>query len=90
MTTNAASNRMTERFNLILINMLRTLKSKRERERENWKQRADPLAHAYNCIKHENTGYSHIQLSFCRESELPVDSSFGLNPNHANEAAYEE
>lgn len=83
----AAGNGMTERFNRTLISMLGTLESDKKR---NWKQYVAPLVHAYNCIKHESTGYSPYHLLFGREPRLPVDMAFGLNRDHENEATYTE
>ena len=69
----AAGNGMTERFNRTLISMRGTLE---EDKKKNWKQFLAPLVHAYNCIRHESTGYSPYQLLFGREPRLPVDIAF--------------
>ena len=66
---------MTEGFNRTLISMLGTLEIDKKK---NWKQFLAPLVHAYNCIRHESTGYSPYQLLFGREPRLPVDIAFGL------------
>lgn len=83
----AAGNGMTERFNRTLISMLGTLETDKKR---NWKQYVAPLVHAYNCIKHESTGYSPYMLLFGREPRLPVDMAFGLNIETNDKATYTE
>ena len=83
----AAGNGMTERFNRTLISMLGTLEGEKKK---NWKQHVAPLVHAYNCIKHESTGYSPYHLLFGREPRLPVDVAFGLNREKENDVSYTE
>ena len=83
----AARNGMTERFNRTLISMLGTLETDKKR---NWKQYIAPLVHAYNCIKHESTGYCPYMLLFGREPRLPVDMAFGLNTENDDKATYTE
>ena len=83
----AAGNGMTERFNRTLISMLGTLE---EDKKKNWKQFLAPLVHAYNCIRHESTGYSPYQLLFGREPRLPVDIAFGLKDTPEDEVTYME
>ena len=81
----AAGNGMTERFNRTLISMLGTLEPDKKK---NWKQYVAPLVQAYNCIKHESTGYSPYMLLFGREPRLPVDIAFGLSPNNNSDISY--
>ena len=83
----AAGNGMTERFNRTLISMLGTLE---EDKKKNWKQFLAPLVHAYNCTRHESTGYSPYQLLFGREPRLPVDIAFGLKDTPEDEVTYME
>ncbi|MCG8048820.1 MAG: DDE-type integrase/transposase/recombinase, partial [Candidatus Thiodiazotropha taylori] len=83
----AAGNGMTERFNRTLISMLGTLESDKKK---NWKEYIGPLVHAYNCIKHESTGYSPYHLLFGREPKLPIDIVFGQNLETEKETSYTE
>ena len=76
-------NPQPERFNRTLLNMLGTLNVE---EKANWSRHVSALVHAYNCTKHDSTGYSPYFLMFGREARLPLDKYFGVTPdNFSNE-----
>lgn len=83
----ASGNGMTERFNRTLISMLGTLEAD---QKKNWKQYIAPLVQAYNCIKHESTGFSPYMLLFGREPRLPVDLAFCIDSGTNDKPSYTE
>ncbi|XP_022809302.1 uncharacterized protein LOC111346273 [Stylophora pistillata] len=69
--------------------MLRTLP---ETQKSRWAEHLNHVVHAYNCTKHESTGYSPFFLLFGRHPRLPVDLMFETEDetNHVNHSQYVE
>lgn len=68
-------NGTTERFNRTLMNILGTLEP---HLKPRWHEHLDAMTHAYNCTRHDSTGYTPYFLMFGRHPRLPVDLIFGL------------
>lgn len=57
------------------MNMLGTLEP---HLKPRWHEYVDAITHAYNCTRHDSTGYTPYYLMFGRHPRLPVDLIFGL------------
>ena len=61
-------------MNRTLFGMLQTLP---EKHKSHWKDYLNLLLHAYNCARHNTTGYSPYFLMFGRHPKFPLDIIFG-------------
>lgn len=73
-------NGTSERFNRTLINMLGTLPP---HLKPRWHEYVDAMTHAYNCTRHDSTGYTPYYLMFGRHPRLPVDLVFGTSTSNS-------
>jgi len=71
----AMGNGIVERFNRTLLDMLGTLEPNAKLD---WKSVVSPLVHAYNCTRHDTTGYSPYELMFGRKPRIAIDAVLGL------------
>ena len=70
---NPQSNGACERYNRVLVSMLRSLSSK---EKGDWRKHLSKLAFAVNSTRNKSTGFSSFFLLFGREARLPIDQIF--------------
>ncbi|XP_041963296.1 uncharacterized protein LOC121720890 [Alosa sapidissima] len=76
-----------ERFNRTLLSMLGTLDPA---QKQRWSQHVSLMVHAYNCTRHDATGYSPYYLMFGREARLPVDLCFGISRDHQGDCTHHQ
>ena len=67
-------NAQCERFNQTLLAMLRSMS---ENKKIRWKEHVNKMTFAYNCTRHDSTGFSPFELLFGRKPRLPIDIIFG-------------
>ena len=82
---NPSGNGITEHMNRTLLGMLGTLQPD---QKHDWKARINHLVHAYNCCRHDTTGYSPYQLMFGRQPRLAVDVVIGLVDEEVGQQSY--
>ena len=63
-----------EHFNQTLLAMLSSMA---ESQKTSWSKHVNKMLFAYNCTKHEATGFSPFELLFGRKSKLPLGIIFG-------------
>ena len=83
----AMGNGLTERMNRTLLDMLGTLDPDKKHD---WKSEVSPLVHAYNCTRHDSTGYSPYFLMFGRQPRLALDVILGLGSTDVHDKDYHQ
>ena len=76
-----------ESFNRILLRMLGTLKAE---DKTHWRDFVKPLVHAYNCTKHDTTGFTPYELMFGRQPRLPIDLAFNVPLNAREQRSHSQ
>ena len=79
-------NAQCERFNQTRLAMLRSMS---ENKKIRWKDHVNKMTFAYNCTRHDSTGFSPFELLFGRKPRLPIDIIFG-NSNVTTVKGYTE
>ena len=79
------SDGITERFNRTLLSMLGTLDPSKKAD---WRAEVAPLVHAYNCTRHDTTGFSPYLLMFGRQPKIALDVVLGLVNDEHEEVDY--
>ena len=59
-----------------------------QEEKSRWSEQIGTVVHAYNCTKHESTGFSQFELLFGRPPHLPIDIQHGLSPSREHSKDY--
>ena len=68
------TNGLVERMNSTVLQMLRTLTGE---EKKKWHSSLSKMMHAYNCTKHDSTGFSPFYLMFGSHPRIPMDFMLG-------------
>ena len=79
------SDGITERFNRTLLSMLGTFDPSKKAD---WRAEVAPLVHAYNCTRHDTTGFSPYLLMFGRQPKIALDVVLGLVNDEHEEVDY--
>ena len=79
------SDRITERINHTLLSMPGTLDPPKKAD---WRAEVAPLVHAYNCTRHDMTGFSPYLLMFGRQPKIALDVILGLVNDEHEEVDY--
>ena len=74
-------------MNSTILRMLRQLP---ENNKSHWKDHINKVLFAYNCTRHDSTGYSPHYLLFGRKPRLPVDLILQTQHNETTNHSHEE